>query len=97
MIQAARRVIFCIDSTKFGRQSISKLCDLDVIDVVVTDPGAPESFLALLRERSIQVRLANDGSGAPMPALPPALETDSGSEPEPSSGSPFEEVPLNVL
>src|SRR5439155_25003188 len=27
MIQAARKIIFCIDSTKFGRQSITKLCD----------------------------------------------------------------------
>src|SRR6266516_5714582 len=36
MIQAARKVIFCIDSSKFGRQSISKLCALDVIDAIVT-------------------------------------------------------------
>jgi DeoR/GlpR family transcriptional regulator of sugar metabolism len=98
MIQAARRVIFCIDSTKFGRQSISKLCDLDVIDVVVTDPGAPESFLDLLRRQSIQVTLANEESVTPMPALPPALVVDPDSMPEPSLGrAAFEEVPLNVL
>lgn len=98
MIRAARRVIFSIDSTKFGRQSISKLCDLDVIDVVVTDPGAPESFLALLRERNIQVTLANDEAVTPMPTLPPALTAEPAPAPEPTERSgPFEEVPLNVL
>lgn len=99
MISAARRVIFCIDSTKFGRQSISKLCELDVIDVVVTDPAAPESFLDLLRRRGIQVTLANDEAVAPMPALPPALamEADSPTSSSQSRGQPFEEVPLNVL
>ena len=80
------------------RSSISKLCDLDVIDVVVTDPGAPESFLDLLRRQSIQVTLANEESVTPMPALPPALVVDPDSMPEPSLGrAAFEEVPLNVL
>src|SRR5258707_8769627 len=40
MIQAARKVIFCIDSTKFGRQSITTLCDLATIDTIVTDKAA---------------------------------------------------------
>ena len=37
MIHAAQRVIFCIDHTKFGRRSISPMCDLEVIDTIVTD------------------------------------------------------------
>jgi DeoR family transcriptional regulator, fructose operon transcriptional repressor len=61
MIAAARRVIFCIDSTKFGRQSISKLCDLDVIDVIVTDKGAPVETVKGLRKRGIEVVLASAG------------------------------------
>jgi DeoR family transcriptional regulator, fructose operon transcriptional repressor len=98
MINAARRVILCVDSSKFGRQSISKLCELDVIDAVVTDMGAPESFLALLRERNIHVTLANGEEVAPMPAL------SSGPAPEPEPlveqshpGRSFDDVPLNVL
>ncbi len=98
MINAARRVILCVDSSKFGRQSISKLCELDVIDAVVTDMDAPESFLALLRERNIHVTLANGEEVAPMPEL------SSGPAPEPEPlveqshpGRSFDDVPLNVL
>jgi DeoR/GlpR family transcriptional regulator of sugar metabolism len=59
MIQAARRVIFCIDSSKFGRQSISKLCDLEVVDTIVTDKGAPSDMVKSLRRKSIAVVLAS--------------------------------------
>jgi DeoR family fructose operon transcriptional repressor len=69
MINAARRVIFCIDSSKFGRQSISRLCDLDTIDVVVTDPGAPAPFLEELRRHKIHVTVATGEPVAPIPDL----------------------------
>ena len=41
MINAAHKVIFCLDHTKFGRRSVSPLCGLDSIDVIVTDSQAP--------------------------------------------------------
>jgi|GWRWMinimDraft_5_1066013.scaffolds.fasta_scaffold01574_2 DeoR/GlpR family transcriptional regulator of sugar metabolism len=98
MINAARRVILCVDSSKFGRQSISKLCELDVIDAVVTDMGAPESFLTLLRERNILVTLANGEEVAPMPELSanPAPELEPLVE-QSHPGRSFDDVPLNVL
>jgi DeoR family transcriptional regulator of aga operon len=55
MIQAARKVIFCIDSSKFGRQSISKLCELDAIDTIVTDKGVPAEMVRALRKRGVEV------------------------------------------
>ncbi len=58
MIQAARKVIFCIDSTKFGRQSISQLCELDAADVVVTDKSVPPEVLKALRKSGVEVVLA---------------------------------------
>jgi DeoR/GlpR family transcriptional regulator of sugar metabolism len=58
MLQAARQIIFCIDSSKFGRQSISKLCDLDVIDTIVTDKAAPADLVKALRKRGIQMVMA---------------------------------------
>jgi DeoR/GlpR family transcriptional regulator of sugar metabolism len=58
MIHAARKLIFCIDSTKFGRQSMVTLCGLDVIDVVVTDSGAPAELVASLRSKGIEVTVA---------------------------------------
>jgi DeoR/GlpR family transcriptional regulator of sugar metabolism len=61
MIAAARQVIFCIDSSKFGRQSISKLCDLEVIDTIVTDKAAPPDLIRVLRKRGVQVVQASGG------------------------------------
>ena len=61
MIQAARKVIFCIDSTKFGRQSITKLCDLATIDTIVTDKAAPANLVRALRKQGIEVIVASIG------------------------------------
>ena len=58
MIQAARKVIFCFDHSKFGRQSLSKLCDLDVIDTIVTDKRAPVDLVKALRKRGLEVVMA---------------------------------------
>jgi DeoR/GlpR family transcriptional regulator of sugar metabolism len=59
MIQAARKVIFCIDSTKFGRQSITKLCDLQTIDTIVTDKAAPPNLVRALRKQGIEIIVAS--------------------------------------
>jgi DeoR/GlpR family transcriptional regulator of sugar metabolism len=58
MISAARKVVFCIDSTKFGRTSLSNLCELDVADAIVTDQGAPADMVKALRKRGITVIVA---------------------------------------
>src|SRR5204862_7415547 len=53
MINAVQKVIFCIDYTKFGRQSVLPLCELDCVDAVVTDSKAPTDLLEALRSREI--------------------------------------------
>ena len=58
MIRAAQRVILCLDHTKFGRQSISHLCDLDCIHSIVTDSAAPIELVERLRARGMQVIVA---------------------------------------
>jgi len=58
MIHAARKIIFCLDHTKLGRQSISFLCDLEVIDTIVTDAAAPAEMVRDLRKRKIEVIVA---------------------------------------
>src|SRR5438093_668074 len=58
MIQAAQKVIFCFDHTKFGRQSVLPLCDLDCVDTIVTDSGAPPDLVHALRARQLEVILA---------------------------------------
>jgi DeoR family fructose operon transcriptional repressor len=58
MIQAAQKVIFCIDHTKFGRRSVLPLCDLDCVDVIVTNAAAPTGLVDDLRRREIDVVVA---------------------------------------
>jgi len=60
MIRAAQRVIFCFDSTKLGRRSVSALCGLECIHVLVTDRGAPEDLVRALRERGMEVVIASE-------------------------------------
>jgi DeoR/GlpR family transcriptional regulator of sugar metabolism len=63
MIRAAQQVIFCFDSTKFGRRSLSPLCPLDHIHAIVTDPGAPDALVLPLRARGIEIIVAPRESG----------------------------------
>ena len=58
MINAAQKVIFCFDHTKLGRQSVSPLCDLSTVDVIVTDSGASAELVENLRARGVQVIVA---------------------------------------
>jgi DeoR family transcriptional regulator, fructose operon transcriptional repressor len=58
MIAAARKVILCLDHTKFGRKSMSFVCGLENIDCVVTDGLAPEEEVGLLRAKGLEVILA---------------------------------------
>src|SRR5216683_2391346 len=58
MIHAAQKVIFCLDHTKFGRQSVLPLCALDCIDAIVTDSAAPQDLVEALRARQIEVIVA---------------------------------------
>ena len=58
MIHAARKVILCVDHTKFGRKSVSALCGLEPLHTVVTDPGAPSDLVEGLRAKGLEVVLA---------------------------------------
>ncbi len=58
MIRAARKVIICIDHTKFGRQSISRLCGIDAIDILVSSAAPPSDVLAALDAAGVRVVVA---------------------------------------
>jgi DeoR family transcriptional regulator, fructose operon transcriptional repressor len=58
MMRAAAKVIMCLDHTKFGRRSVSPLCDLEPVDIIVTDSKAPGEMVGRLRERGIEVVVA---------------------------------------
>ncbi len=73
MINAAKKVIFCIDHTKFGRQSVSSLCALDCVDTIVTDHAAPADLVGELRKRGLEVIVA--GEVKPGSAVDPTFQS----------------------
>jgi DeoR/GlpR family transcriptional regulator of sugar metabolism len=58
MIRGAAKVIMCLDHTKFGRRSVTPLCDLEPIDTIVTDSQAPADLVRELRDKGIEVIVA---------------------------------------
>jgi len=58
MLKAAQRNFFCLDHTKFGRQSVSPLCGFDMVDAIVTDSLAPQELVAGLRQLGVEVIVA---------------------------------------
>ena len=95
MMQAARRVILCVDHTKFGRQSISRLCGLDAIDTLITDEMPPQEMQMALEKSKVELIVASaDGpkvilksqAKAPRPARQVAQEAQvTFTEPTPHS------------
>jgi DeoR family transcriptional regulator, fructose operon transcriptional repressor len=64
MIQAAQKVIFCLDHTKLGRRSVLPLCGLDCVDTIVTDSAAALEMVEQLRVQGIEVILAPTADGS---------------------------------
>src|SRR6266550_2306551 len=58
MIRGAQKIILCLDHSKFGRKSMIQLCELAVLDTVVTDSRAPAELVKGLRKRGVKVILA---------------------------------------
>ena len=63
MIKGAQRVVFCLDHTKLGRQSVLPLCELDCVDTIVTDSAAAAELVDALRGRGIEVIVAPAANG----------------------------------
>ncbi|AZA11595.1 DeoR/GlpR family DNA-binding transcription regulator [Corynebacterium gerontici] len=59
MITNAHKVVVLCDSTKMGTDYLVSFGSIDDIDVIVTDANAPESFVKALRERDVEVIIAN--------------------------------------
>jgi DeoR/GlpR family transcriptional regulator of sugar metabolism len=58
MLQAAPRVVFCLDHTKFDRRSMFFLGDFSRVGAIVTDSGAPAALLDAIRARGVDVVVA---------------------------------------
>ena len=58
MMSVALKTIVLCDSSKFGRKGFGKICNLDKIDIIITDEGISISMKKLLEEQGIEVIVA---------------------------------------
>ncbi len=59
MMQSADEVIVAADSTKFGRTSLAKLCDLNAIDTLVVDNQLSDEWRSRLDELPVRLVVAD--------------------------------------
>ncbi len=58
MLQAAHRRIIVADGSKVGEVALARLCDVDAIDLLITDSSADPAILNTLRERDLEILIA---------------------------------------
>jgi DeoR family transcriptional regulator of aga operon/DeoR family fructose operon transcriptional repressor len=58
IIKNARKVIALADFSKFGVCAMCKVCDIECIDVLITDDKAPVNILRELEKNGIQIIIA---------------------------------------
>ena len=59
MMQAATTVILLADSSKFAIKGFAKVCDLNDVDVLVTDSGCPQKYKLLVKQLKTKLILAD--------------------------------------
>lgn len=55
MMEAAQKIIVLTDSSKFGRRGFGKICELDVVDHIITDSKVSPKIVEELQNRGIEV------------------------------------------
>ena len=58
MVEQARQTILVAQSRKFGKKAFSATFDLNCVNIAVTDSDLPEEYVVGLRERGIELLLA---------------------------------------
>jgi DeoR family transcriptional regulator of aga operon len=55
MIQAADQTVLMTDSSKFGKSGFYKVCDLENVDVIITDDGISDDVREMVESQDIKV------------------------------------------
>lgn len=59
MMDTAQKVVVLADSSKFGRRGFSKICDMEAVDLIITDNKIQPMYLNGLNKSGIEVRVVN--------------------------------------
>src|SRR4051794_5932062 len=58
MMACGQEVVIVADHTKFGRSALARLCGLEQVNRVVTDPGLPDDYRLILESAGVSIHLA---------------------------------------
>lgn len=58
MIRQSQQIVLLVDHSKFGQQALSKLCELDRVDTIVTDSAPPPDHLEQIRKSGCRLIVA---------------------------------------
>ncbi|WP_431473711.1 DeoR/GlpR family DNA-binding transcription regulator [Ornithinimicrobium sp. W1665] len=59
LVGAAKRIIVAADSSKFGVTAFARICGLEDVDVLVTDPGLLDADRAAVERAGVEVLVAS--------------------------------------
>lgn len=62
MIDCAETIVVLADHSKLNKTALSRTCDIDCVDIIITDSQADKDYTAALRERGIEVHIAESSS-----------------------------------
>lgn len=57
MLQSAQKIIVLADSSKFGKKSFAKICDLNEIHELITDNGITSTIKKKIEEKGVKVTI----------------------------------------
>lgn len=57
MVRAGRETILVVDHSKFDKLGLSFVCDIEDVDMIITDSGVHPEIAAELRERGLAVKI----------------------------------------
>ena len=59
MMKVAAQTVILADSSKFGRRGFGKICNIEDIDIIITDSGIQESLKNKIEDLGTQVIIAD--------------------------------------
>lgn len=59
MMSSAQKTIVLADSTKFGRKGFGKICDIDMVDIIITDSNVNRGLVEKIVEKGVKVLIVD--------------------------------------
>lgn len=56
LVQAAKRVVVLADRTKFGKVSVAKVCNINDVDLIITDRDLPQDMLNMIIRSGVNIK-----------------------------------------